>query len=170
MATQITRRGFLRGSTPDIVFKPIRPPGASSSAFEDLCINCTACHDSCPETIIAVDSAGRPWLDFTIGACTFCGSCSEVCPTGALRPENVEDWAWQAVFNDTCMSVNGIACRICQDACEPRAISFRLQTGGCAVPVLDAASCTGCGACASVCPTQSVHYERPSDDHRDAVA
>lgn len=70
------------------------------------------------------------------------------------------DWPWTATITDTCLSLGGISCRACEDACEPRAIRFRLMTGGRAAPTLDPEQCTGCGECAFTCPTGAVSFEQ----------
>ena len=74
--------------------------------------------------------------------------------------ERIADWPWRAKPNPSCMSMNGVSCRICEDACGVGAIRFRLQTGGRAEPVIDQETCTGCGACAAVCPAHAVDFER----------
>ncbi|MGE5546336.1 MAG: 4Fe-4S dicluster domain-containing protein [Solirubrobacterales bacterium] len=52
----------------------------------------------------------------------------------------------------SCLAVNGVTCSVCADPCEPRALRVRPLVGGRALPVIDAASCTGCGDCLTVCP------------------
>ena len=43
------------------------------------------------------------------------------------------------------------------EACDVGAIRFRLAIGGRAVPTLDNAACSGCGACIAVCPEKAIH-------------
>ncbi len=163
MTTQHSRRNFLRGQLSRPEEPEMRPPGAQPG-FAQRCSGCGACARACPEAIVVPkrtnDATPMPVVDFTRGACTFCGACAEACDTGALLPESVSDWAWTAAIADTCLSLAGISCRACEDACEIRAISFRLMTGGRAAPVLDAALCTGCGACAFTCPAAAVSFEQ----------
>ena len=160
MGTDLDRRSFLRGAFEDHQALIPRPPGALDSGFAQACKDCTRCSEDCPEQVISLDTEGRPFLDPTRGGCTFCGTCIEVCPTGALSPEHLAAWPWQAAISNTCLSMNGISCRLCQDSCAEQAIRFRLQTGGRAQPLLDPASCTGCGACVSICPSQSIALEQ----------
>lgn len=159
MATELTRRRFLQGSAVGTDAGAIRPPGAHRTSFAELCRDCDLCSKACPEQIITMDQHGQPVVEFEQGACTFCGACADACPTGALHTDLVEQWPWRARINSGCLSRNGVICRSCQDACESRAIRFRLQTGGRAEPILDRDTCTGCGACVSVCPVQSVELE-----------
>ena len=169
MTTQHSRRDFLRGQPTRPSAPLMRPPGAQPG-FSQLCNGCGACARACPEALIirheirheGPAGGSTPVVDFSKAACTFCGACAAACETGALRSEAVSDWPWRAVITDSCLSLNGISCRSCEDACAPRAIRFRLMTGGRAAPVLDTAQCTGCGACAATCPAGAVAFERPA--------
>lgn len=51
-----------------------------------------------------------------------------------------------------CLAVGGVACSVCADPCEPRALRVRPLLGGRALPVIDMDSCTGCGDCVRLCP------------------
>lgn len=63
-----------------------------------------------------------------------------------------------------CLANRGVECRLCGDACEPRAIRFRLARGGIAALVLDAAACTGCGECLPTCPVGAIELEAHGPD------
>lgn len=156
MATEVSRRSFLRGSLKTDQTNLVRPPGAVSERFNDLCSDCTLCAEACPEEIIVIDPNAGSVLDPRLGACTFCGKCAEICPTGALSPDRLSDWFWRAEISTSCLSRNGIVCRLCDDACEARAIRFRLKTGGRAEPMLDPENCTGCGGCVAACPVEAI--------------
>ncbi|WP_299949187.1 ferredoxin-type protein NapF [uncultured Ruegeria sp.] len=155
-----SRRAFLKGKVLRDEQTSIRPPGADTAEFLDLCTQCDECREACPEDIIKFDTQGWPVVQLDSGPCTFCGDCANACPTGALNPEHIADWPWRAKVAASCLSMNGVSCRICQDVCDHSAIRFQLQTGGRAEPVLDINSCTGCGACASACPAGSVSFQR----------
>lgn len=140
---------------------PMRPPGSGAERdFEAACERCGACAEACPEAILVADAGGLPELTVSHGACTFCGACAEACPTGALRPDRIGAWPWRARIAPSCLSLNGTACRACQDVCDARAIRFRLETGGRAVPLLDPVACTGCGACVGSCPAGAIALTR----------
>ena len=155
------RRAFLQGRFSQTKGNAIRPPGAVPDGFEDACTKCGECLKSCPESILSSDPHGLPVLDPTIAECTFCGVCVDACTTSALRAELIAGWPWRAAVDDsTCLSMNGVSCRTCQDSCEPGAIRFKLQTGGRAEPILDMDRCNGCGACVALCPVSAVALER----------
>ncbi len=57
-----------------------------------------------------------------------------------------------AELGGTCISVRGVACRLCGDPCDPSAIRFRPLSGGRVLPEISAETCTGCGVCVPACP------------------
>ena len=164
-----SRRAFLRGKKLHEDRSAIRPPGAMDAEFYDLCTQCDDCRKACPEDIICFDAHGWPVVDLSAGACTFCGDCANACPTGALTPELVAEWPWCATVSASCLSMNGISCRACQDVCDHNAIRFKLQLGGRAELQLDTHRCTGCGACASACPTGSISFTRQTSPTREVA-
>jgi len=169
LAPKHSRRDILRGTLREQRRPVMRPPGAQA-AFDHLCDDCGACARACPQKIIRHAEGGGPVLDFSRGACTFCGDCARACPTGALVAEAQTDWPWRAVILPSCLSRQGISCRACEDACEPRAIRFRLETKGRAVPVLATDICTGCGECAAACPAGAVTFERALPESAEVSA
>ncbi len=152
-------RGRFRGAPP-----AIRPPWAlGETAFIDTCNRCEACTDSCPEGIIGSGSGGFPVVDFGDGECTFCAACVTACPTSALSLRELQPphakrapWTIRARIGDGCIARRGIECRVCGEFCEADAIRFRLSAGGAALPIVDDAACTGCGACVAPCPVDAV--------------
>lgn len=155
----VSRRAFLKlggRAAPDV----LRPPGTNAALLTEHCKGCSACVDACPEQIIVAGAGNFPVLDFSRGACTFCAACADACPSGAFSKDIVPQWSWKAGITSACLSLQGISCRACEDACEPRAIRFRLAPGGKSEPVLDQHQCTGCGACAYQCPAAAVTFTR----------
>jgi len=148
-----TRRAFLTGGG----LRPRQgyyPPGVTAKSIAH-CSGCGECADACPAKIIVMRD-GVPTVDFNAGECTFCGECSKRCPERVFPPEPATAFAHHAFLADTCLAVNYVDCQACRDACSIMAIRFKPRLGGPFVPVLDADACTGCGACVSVCPTQSI--------------
>ena len=163
MAQGVSRRALLRGrfqSEPEPAPVP-RPPGAvDAGLLESVCDgvrDCGRCVNRCPTQVLGEDGNGLPFIDFARGECTLCGDCTTACPTGAIgRDGFFPSWDMPAVAEDKCLALNGVTCRVCEEQCAPRAIRFRLATRGRSRPVVDAAACTRCGACAAPCPEGAI--------------
>lgn len=159
MKRSIDRLQFLRGDLTGNR-RGIRPPWAKAEAdFTDRCARCGDCSTACPERIIGKGSGGFPVVDFSRGACTFCGECVKACKNQAFDvPAYFDTPAWQleVTITEACLSIQGVVCRTCSDACETAAIRFRLKTGGRSQPVVDNQRCNGCGECFAVCPSRAV--------------
>lgn len=153
-----SRRQFLRGDYRGrkVVVRP--PWAAPPNRFLSLCDRCGHCRDACRERIILLTDSGYPRIDFLNGACTFCGDCARICPTGALRYSDTgtAPWTLKAHTGDRCLSFQGVVCRSCGEWCETGAIRFRFIKGGVAQPQVDSSVCSGCGACFAVCPVQAI--------------
>lgn len=149
------RRAFFRGRAVQLAH---HVPWAVE-AFEDACRRCDDCIQACEEAILTVGDGGFPTVDFRRGACTFCGACVTACRYGALDRTVSPVWPIRFVVGDGCLSRRGIACRSCGESCPASAIRFRLSIGGRADPQIDAAACTRCGACVTVCPAATIQIE-----------
>ena len=100
---------------------------------------------------------GYPEVDFKRGECTFCGACAAACKEGALqRTEGSPPWTIRAQIAEDCLARRGVECRICSDHCAATAIRFSPRLGGPPVAEIEAASCTGCGACVAPCPVTAI--------------
>jgi ferredoxin-type protein NapF len=98
---------------------------------------------------------------FSQNACTFCGDCARSCPTGALQfNQEQEPWHVRARIEASCLLGSRVLCRSCGDRCEHGAIRFPLAEGQ--LPTIAAEQCTGCGACASVCPVNAISFAATS--------
>ncbi len=109
-------------------------------------------------------SGGYPEIRFEEEGCDFCGDCLGSCSKGALDapyPAPSLAWKWKAVIDPGCLSMRGIVCRACGDACDVDAITFNLKVGGKADPEVDTESCNGCGECLALCPEQIISLEVP---------
>lgn len=94
----------------------IRPPGAvEERAFLAGCIRCCRCQDACEPGAIRffTEAQGEhyhtPYVDPSIRACTLCMKCTQVCPTGVLRPMETDQKAEVAMGTveletDRCLS------------------------------------------------------------------
>jgi len=159
MSQPINRMQFLTG---DLSGKslPIRPPWAlPEDQFIECCTRCGDCVDACSYGLIRLGRGKFPQMDFSHYGCDFCRDCVAVCKPGALHYDEQDDsppWTLKATILDNCLSLNAIICRSCGEACEVRAIRFKLETGGVAHPLLDQELCTGCGECFAVCPIKSI--------------
>ncbi len=149
----------------------IRPPGAADEAFNALCARCGNCMASCPYDLLMPDlgSSGIDGLftpvmlfrsrnegqeKFCFQECT---ACTQVCPSGALRPLTRDDKQQTSigvahVSKRKCLAwEKGEFCMVCQEFCPYHAIN-EVERNGVMCPVVDAAKCRGCGACESQCP------------------
>lgn len=151
------RRGFLRGQFKSATPAPQRPPWALPEArFLGKCTRCNNCAIICPTRIIKMRD-GYPQIDFSAAGCTFCGECVRVCTPAALhRIEGALPWSIKASVSEKCLAQRGVECRICGEHCEVAAIRFPPRLDAPPLPVVDVTTCTGCGACVSVCPTKAV--------------
>ena len=160
----LSRRQWLRGSFRKQQL-PLRPPWAQEeSRFAQLCTRCDACIEACEYQLIYRGSGGFPEIKFQSDGCDFCGDCLTACENEALQaPAPAPSLAWKhrASIDAHCLSLNGIVCRACGDACDTEAIGFKLQTGGRAIPILDQKLCNGCGECLTVCPNDSISLDIP---------
>ena len=161
-ATDLGRRQFLRGGVGG-PRAPMRPPWALPEArFASLCTRCNACVEACEPGVIASGSGGFPEMNFARSGCTFCGACLVACEPRALASDTLrkaDAWSAAAVVRPSCLSVNGVVCRACGEACEDGAMGFRLAPGGRAIPRVDQDRCTACGSCLAVCPVHALGIE-----------
>ena len=55
-----------------------------------------------------------------------------------------------------CFMARGIACRLCEDACDAGAFRFRPLLGGRAEVTVEENRCTACGDCLDICPPGAI--------------
>jgi ferredoxin-type protein NapF len=164
MPVDAGRRAFLRGRFPTARDRSLGPPPPAllGRAVEgNACVRCDApCVAACAPAIIRLhpeehDLAGKPYLSFEAGGCTFCYDCVDTCPLETPQKASsarigvaVLDWR-------ACIVRDGVICMSCWSACDHAAVN-RDARGR---PGIDADACTGCGCCVSVCPTQATRIE-----------
>lgn len=146
---------------------PLRPPGSvAEPLFAGTCVRCGNCVRACPTRIIRHDTGAAniaallaPALSFESGFCRVdCRRCGQVCPSGAIRRLGAQEKR-RAVIGlaevdaDTCLMASGRECTICIVECPHQAIDTEESPDGFSrQPRVQAARCTGCGACEAACP------------------
>lgn len=181
----------------------ITPPGSLSMRnLQSHCTACQLCVDACPNDVLRPSSQlgtfMQPEVSYERGYCRpECNRCSEVCPTGAIKPITIEERTATQVghavwIKDLCIPAKeGKPCGNCARRCPAGAIqlipaSDKYRKGEHGrwfgpdgkqmdgrlvpmIPVVDVEKCTGCGACENLCPVgpQSAIYVEGHDVHRE---
>ena len=152
--------------------KVIRPPGADLANFNALCARCGNCMRACPYKLIHPDlgESGPDGLftptihlrsrnrDPEAEEYCFqdCVACTQVCPTGALRPLTVEEKHARPIGLAVVDHTKCIAwakheyCAVCDEYCPYQAIKL-VDQNGVNCPIVDTDKCRGCGACEGAC-------------------
>ena len=148
---------------------PITPPGSVSARhMQDHCTACQLCVSSCPNNVLRPSNDFQhfmqPVMSFERGYCRpECTRCSEVCPTGAIKPitreEKTDIHVGHAVWiKDNCVVfTDGVSCGNCARHCPTGAIQmidYEGPEGTVQVPAVDENKCIGCGACENLCPAR----------------
>ena len=147
---------------------PVTPPGSLSAAhMAQHCTACQLCVTTCPNDVLRPSSDlstfMQPTSSFEHGFCRpECVKCSEVCPTGAIRPitraEKTSIQAGHAVWiKKNCVPLTDEReCGNCARHCPVGAITMvpvdENDENSLHVPAVNEARCIGCGACEHVCP------------------
>ncbi len=156
-------------SIPEYKLFPVSPPGASSiSEFNDKCTACTLCVTACPTKVIqpsfleyGFTSMLQPRMDYHKSFCNYdCVACTEVCPTGALKPLKIEEkkltqLGKAKLIEDNCIVFKDkTMCAACSEHCPTKAVHTVPYEKNLLAPEIDEEICIGCGACEFACPTK----------------
>lgn len=145
---------------------PLVPFGAQGAdRFSSHCTSCQLCVSECPSHILApsndLASFLQPQINYVSGFCRpECTRCSQVCPTGAIRPITPETKSsisiGHAVFvPSNCLSArDGVSCGSCARHCPAGAIRMVDNGKGVKIPAVIEERCIGCGACEFYCPSR----------------
>ena len=148
----------------------IAPPGAGSiDRFISTCTGCGLCISSCKGGCLQPATSEYGWKGFMLptvkfsgaqaGKCEFsCAKCSNICPTGALRPLTLEIKRRTRIgmahfYPQSCLAVlDAKDCGACSEHCPTGALEMRPGSNGVSVPHVIPDLCIGCGNCEYACP------------------
>jgi len=149
---------------------PITPPGSlSAENMAKHCTGCQLCVSECPNEVLRPSSDWlnmmQPVMSYERGYCRpECNRCSQVCPTGAIRPITHEEKSSVQIGHAVWIKKNcvpltdGFECGNCANHCPVGAIemvpSDPDDETSAYVPAVNESRCIGCGACEYVCPAR----------------
>jgi ferredoxin-type protein NapG len=151
----------------------IRPPFALAEPdFLLACTRCDKCIEACDYHVLfklpahhGLQAGGTPAMDLLNRGCHMCQDwpCVQACEPGALAlpaldgdapappaPAPLAKLARASIDVNVCLPYLGPECGACRDACP---IPGALEWQGGIKPVINEASCTGCGLCREACIT-----------------
>ncbi len=162
---------------------PVTPPGSlSAKHFAQHCTACQLCIAACPNQVLRpsedLEHLMQPTMEFDRGYCRpECNRCSQVCPTGAIRPISIEERTAEQVghavwIQKNCLCVTeGVDCGNCARHCPTGAIEMvpLEDNDEIWVPAVNEEMCIGCGACENLCPSRpfSAIYVEGHETHRE---
>lgn len=150
--------------------RTLTPPGSLSARnMAAHCTGCQLCVAVCPTQVLRpsadLTTFMQPEMSYEKGYCRpECNKCSQVCPTGAIKPISVEEKSsiqlghaeW---VRDNCVVItDDVECGNCQRHCPTGAITMILSdyrdTKSRKIPSVNKHLCIGCGACENLCPAR----------------
>ena len=149
---------------------PLTPPGSlSAKNMAQHCTGCQLCISECPNQVLRPSDdlwhLMQPVMSYERGYCRpECNRCSQVCPTGAIKPIETEVKASTQIGHAVWIKKNcipltdGVSCGNCARHCPTGAIEMVLSDPddeeSTEIPVVNEAICIGCGACENLCPAR----------------
>ena len=162
---------------------PLTPPGAlSAKHFAQHCTACQLCIANCPNQVLRpsedLEHLMQPVMQYDKGYCRpECNRCSQVCPTGAIRPITIEEKSAQQIGHAVWVRKNcvvltdDVECGNCARHCPTGAIEMvpLEEDEEKWVPAVNEEKCIGCGACENLCPARpfSAIYVEGHETHRE---
>ena len=157
---------------------PITPAGSwSAKNLAQHCTACQLCISACPNQVLRpstdLSKLMQPEVQYERGYCRpECVRCSEVCPTGAIKPITKEEKSsiqiGHAVWRrcNCIVHTDKVECGNCARHCPTGAIQMVPQDPNdkksLKIPVINTERCIGCGACENLCPSRpfsAIHVE-----------
>ena len=148
---------------------PCAPPGAGRiEDFTARCTGCQLCIANCPGKVLTpavleygLAGFGQPRMSTAGGFCDYeCSRCSNICPSGALKPLALEikkrckvgSVSWS---RDLCVVVTDEeSCGACAEHCPTGALTMVEYKNGLTLPSVTPELCIGCGGCEYICPVR----------------
>ena len=164
---------------------PLTPPGSLSARnMAQRCTGCQLCISECPNEVLRPNNDWlhlmQPVMSYEQGYCRpECTLCSEVCPTGAIKPITKEDKSSTQIGHAVWVKKNCIpltdevSCDNCARHCPVGAIemvpSNPEDVKSLKIPVVNENRCIGCGACENLCPARpfSAIYVEGHEIHKE---
>jgi ferredoxin len=149
----------------------VAPPGAVSfTNLTNLCTGCHLCINECPTKVIkpsfleyGLAGTMQPRMDFSKSFCDYeCNKCTLICPTGALKPLQLEKKKLTQIgkvnldFNKCIVFSQRTDCGACAEHCPTGAVYMVEYEKSLRKPVTADNQCIGCGACEHICPALPV--------------
>lgn len=158
----------------------IVPPGTVSLRnLHQHCTACQLCISACPNGVLRpqtdIENFMQPESSYERGYCRpECTRCSDVCPTGAIKPIDTADKSSIQIGHAVWVKANcvpltdGVECGNCARHCPTGAITMVESDNGLKVPAVNTEKCIGCGACENLCPARpfSAIYVEGHENHR----
>ncbi len=147
----------------------ILPPGAKNlDNFNTRCISCHLCIASCPTKVLTpttfefgLKNFMQPKMNYTDSYCLYdCNICSQVCPTGAIKPVSVSQKKRIQIgiakfeMKNCVVYEKETDCGLCNEYCPTKAVVLKPYKNGLGIPFVYEDICIGCGACEHVCPAK----------------
>ncbi|HIS23263.1 MAG TPA: 4Fe-4S dicluster domain-containing protein [Candidatus Cryptobacteroides intestinipullorum] len=163
---------------------PLKPAGSQSFRhFTQHCTACQLCVTVCPQQVLRPSSSlltfMQPEMSFERGWCRpECTKCSEVCPSGPIRPvtqaekSSIQIGHAVVIYENCVVNTDGVSCGNCARHCPSGAIQMVHSVPGdresLRIPVVNPERCIGCGACENLCPARpfSAIYVEGHEVHR----